>query len=277
MSDENTLAGTPGDEPIVNLDQHEEPAVEAGAEAEASEETEKPEGAGDEAGEEGQPGDDKPKKLSGSRRERLRNEQLRRENDELRARMDEFERRSQAGASEDPEPKETDFPDYVSYLEAKSAYNTRKIIREERERDLQSRSQSDQRAQWREALLDHDGRVEQARVEIADYDKVLASASNVPVSDAVGREILLSDKSALLSYYLAKNPDKLEALNRMTGHELAREIGRLEGAVRMPPKNTKTNAPAPIAPLKGGASPTFDPTKASMDDYIAKRQSGWGG
>lgn len=69
MSDENTLAGTPGDEPIVNLDQHEEPAVEAGAEAEASEETEKPEGAGDEAGEEGQPGDDKPKKLSGSRRE----------------------------------------------------------------------------------------------------------------------------------------------------------------------------------------------------------------
>jgi hypothetical protein len=63
----------------------------------------------------------------------------------------------------------------------------------------------------------------------------------------------------------------------MTGSKLAREIGRLEGMVRMPAANQKTNAPAPVAPLKGGASPAFDPKSASMDDYIAKRQSGWSG
>jgi hypothetical protein len=45
----------------------------------------------------------------------------------------------------------------------------------------------------------------------------------------------------------------------------------------MPPKNTKTNAPAPLSPLKGGAAPAFDPKSASMDDYIAKRKAGWSG
>lgn len=277
MSDETTLAVAPADEPVVNLDQPETPAAGVVAEADASEEAERSEGAGDDAGEEGQSGDDKPKKLSGSRRERLRNEQLRRENEELRAYKEANERRQQAGGNADKEPQESDFNgDFFKYQQEWNSWNTRKIVREERERDQQSRSQIDQQVRWREAVLDHEERVEKARTEIDDYDKVLA-AERTPVSDEVGREILLSDKSALLSYYLAKNPDKLEALNRMTGRELAREIGRLEGAVRMPPKNTKTSAPAPIAPLKGGASPAFDPSKASMDDYIAKRQSGWSG
>lgn len=277
MTDETTLAATPGDEQIVNLDQAETPPAETGAEAEAKteEETEKPEGAGDGAGEEGQSDDDKPKKLSGSRRERLRNEQLRRENEELRSRNDALERRSQAGEVEDKEPQEADFPDYIAYLEAKNAHNTRKIIREERQRDQQSRSQSDQQAHWQEAVLDHNERVEKARSEISDFDKVLASSG--PVSDEVGKAIILSDNSALLAYRIGRDSALRESLNGMTGLELARAIGRLEGSVRMPPKNTKTNAPAPLSPLKGGASPAFDPKSASMDDYIAKRKAGWNG
>jgi len=278
MSDETTLAEAPGDEPIVNLDQPETPAADAGAEVEAkTEEVEKPEGAGDEAGDEGQSGDDKPKKLSGSRRERLRNEQLRRENEELRSRMDALERRSQAGDSEDKEPQEADFNGDIFKFEREwNAWNTRKIVREDRQRDQQSRSQAAQADQIREMVVAHADRVEEAREKIDDYDKVLASAK-VPVTDEVGREILSSDKSALLSYYLAKNPDKLQALNEMSGSKLAREIGRLEGMVRMPASNQKTNAPAPITSLKGGAAPAFDPAKSSMDDYIAKRKAGWNG
>jgi hypothetical protein len=278
MADENTLAATPGDEQVVNLDQAETPPAETGAEAEAkTEEAEKPEDAGDEAGEEGQSEDDKPKKLSGSRRERLRNEQLRRENEELRSRMDALERRSQAGGSDEKEPQEADFNgDIFKYEREWNAWNARKIVREERQRDQQSRSQTAQADHIREMVVAHEDRVEEAREKISDYDKVLAGAKT-PVTDEVGREILSSDKSALLSYYLAKNPDKLQALNEMTGSKLAREIGRLEGMVRMPAANQKTNAPAPLSPLKGGASPAFDPKSASMDDYIAKRKAGWNG
>jgi hypothetical protein len=278
MSDEDTLAATPGDDPTVNLDQtQEETPAKVEPEAETGNEPEKAEGAGDDAGTDDQSGEDKPKKLSGSRRERLRNEQLRRENEELRARMEAIERRPQAGDDADKEPQEADFNgDVFAFTEARAVWKAKQFLREERAREQESRSKTAQAEQWRERVLEHQDRVEEARETITDYDKVLAS-SKVPVSDEVGREILSSDKSALLSYYLAKNPDKLEALNSMTGRELAREIGRLEGAVRLPAKNSKTNAPAPIAPLKGGASPTFDPSKASMDEYVAKRKAGWRG
>ena len=278
MSDEDTLAATPGDDPTVNLDQTQEEApAKVEPEAETGNEPEKAEGAGDDAGTDDQSGEDKPKKLSGSRRERLRNDQLRRENEELRARMEALERRPQAGDDADKEPQEADFNgDVFAFTEARAVWKAKQFLREERAREQESRSKTAQAEQWRERVLEHQDRVEEARETITDYDKVLAS-SKVPVSDEVGREILSSDKSALLSYYLAKNPDKLEALNSMTGRELAREIGRLEGAVRLPAKNSKTNAPAPIAPLKGGASPTFDPSKASMDEYVAKRKAGWRG
>lgn len=278
MSDEDTLAATPGDDPTVNLDQTQEEApAKVEPEAETGNEPEKAEGAGDDAGTDDQSGEDKPKKLSGSRRERLRNEQLRRENEELRARMEALERRPQAGDDADKEPQEADFNgDVFAFTEARAVWKAKQFLREERAREQESRSKTAQAEQWRERVLEHQDRVEEARETITDYDKVLAS-SKVPVSDEVGREILSSDKSALLSYYLAKNPDKLEALNSMTGRELAREIGRLEGAVRLPAKNSKTNAPAPIALLKGGASPTFDPSKASMDEYVAKRKAGWRG
>lgn len=276
MADETTLAASPGDE-IVNLDQAEETST--GVEIKPDDtESEKAESAGDNAGDDAGADDDKPKKLSGSRREKLRNEVLRRENAALMERLEQIERaqkESQAGA--DKEPQEADFNgDIFAYERAINAYNTRKIIREENSLADQRRSEAQRNDTWRDAVVAHEERVEEARDSITDYDQILAS-SRTPVNPEVGREIIASDKSALLSYYLAKNPDKLQALNGMTGKELAREIGRLEGAVRMPASNRKTNAPSPIQPLKGGAAPAFDPSKSSMEDYIAKRTSGWSG
>lgn len=115
------------------------------------------------------------------------------------------------------------------------------------------------------------------KADIKDYDQVLAAAKDAYVSDEVAKEILSSEKSALLSYYLAKNPDKLLALNEMSGRELAREMGRLEGSVRMPSSKRQTEAPKPLTTLRGGASPGFDPLKSSMEEYMAKRRAGWSG
>ena len=67
MADETTLAASPGDE-IVNLDQAEETST--GVEIKPDDtESEKAESAGDNAGDDAGADDDKPKKLSGSRRE----------------------------------------------------------------------------------------------------------------------------------------------------------------------------------------------------------------
>jgi hypothetical protein len=98
---------------------------------------------------------------------------------------------------------------------------------------------------------------------------VLKSGGQVPVAPQVADEILNSEKSALLQYHLAKNPDKLKELNQMSGRELAREIGRLEGRVHLPKAKTATEASPPLTDVKGGAAAAFDPHKTDDMDAFA--------
>jgi hypothetical protein len=72
-------------------------------------------------------------------------------------------------------------------------------------------------------------------------------------------EIMSSEKSALLAYHLAKNPDKLNALNQMSGRELAREMGRLEATVRMP--EAKKQHPLPLRCPARKAAPALQALK----------------
>ena len=67
--------------------------------------------------------------------------------------------------------------------------------------------------------------------------------------------IKASEKSALLAYHLANNPDKLAELNRMGDRERAREIGRLEASLKLPEGKKQTSAPPPPSTLRGGAAP----------------------
>lgn len=279
MTDETTLAATPGGDKVLpapeafepeNLDAKVEETKETPAEpnkAEASDGDQPAEG-------------DKPAKIPGSRREKIKNQVLQRENADLLRRLEEAERRSTPAdaKTDDKEPQEADFNgDYFAYERAKTAYEVRKVVREENQRIEDGKRSNEQSDAWRERVIAHEERVEEAKDVITDYDEVMASAKDIKVSPEVGKEILMSEKSALLSYYLAKNPDKALALNGMTGRELAREIGRLEGSVRMPAAKRQTAAPAPITNIKGGAAPSFDPSASSMEEYVAKRSAGWGG
>lgn len=271
MADETTLAEAPGGDEIVN---HDEVVTEVQTGDGTAAEEPEPEGA-EEPAPEGE--EEKPKKLSGSRRERIRNELLRQENAELNRRLEEAGRSGAGKEATEKEPQEADFNgDYFAYERARTEFAVRQAVRDEMGQRDSAKRAVEQSDVWRERVAAHKERVEEAKEAITDFDKVLAS-STVPVSNEVSREILTSDKSALISYYLAKNPEKLQALNGMTGRELAREIGRLEGSVRMPASIRKTNAPAPITALRGGAAPAFDPSASSMDDYIAKRSAGWSG
>jgi hypothetical protein len=78
----------------------------------------------------------------------------------------------------------------------------------------------------------------------------------VNVRDELIDEIMSSPNSAVIAYHLAQNPDKLNALNSMSGRELAREMGRLEATVKLPEAKKATTAPAPFSRPKGGAAPS---------------------
>jgi hypothetical protein len=258
MADEtNVQAEAPADGGFIDLDKIEqaEPARDEGDKPEADDGDDKaePETA-EKEGDEGEDGD-KPRKRSGVQRLKARNSHLMQE---LSARERELEQlRSRTATASDPadkEPQEADFNgDFFAFERARTAYEVRKVIREEN-RSNQVRSIDQQRGELlRDRSEAHQERVEAAKEFIKDYDQAVASAP--PINREVGEEILSSEKSELIAYHLAKHPEKISALNAMTGRELAREIGRLEGIVRAPSAKHQTSAPPPPSTVKGGSTP----------------------
>jgi len=216
----------------------------------------------------GEEADGKPKKPSGAQRAKKREEYLLNENRELQRRLEANERQSpkgDGGEAKDETPKEEDFNgDWTAYVAARSAYEAGKAV----DKRLEARERKDLELRHadvrREREIAHIERIEEARETITDFDAVMATMKGVTIRDDVIEEIKASDKSPLLAYHLAKNPDKLRELNSMSGRELAREIGRLEGSIRMPAGKKQTTAPPPPGNLKGGAAPHVD--LAQVDD-----------
>lgn len=247
---------------------------------EPEKEAPKSDAAGSDAGDKGEgedeAGDDQPKrkKLTGSQRDKRRAEYLLEENRTLARRLEELQRQSPKGdGDKDEAPKEEDFNgDWTAYLAARSAHEARKAVREEFGKQLnsdQDRRQADAR---RERDIAHLERIDEAREVITDFDDVMAGTKGVSVRQEVIDDIKDSDKSHLLMYHLAKNPEKIRELNSMSDRERAREIGRLEGSLRMPAGKKASTAPPPPTNLKGGAAPQVDLAAADMETYIAARK-----
>lgn len=92
-----------------------------------------------------------------------------------------------------------------------------------------------------------------ARTELPDYDRVVGAA-RLPVSAALAEALVESEHTARLEYHLARSPEKLAWLNRLSPLDAARAVGRLEAAIADAARPRPTRAPAPLAPLRGGAA-----------------------
>lgn len=253
----DTTTVTPVDAGIIDLDAT--PAAD-----EPAEDDNKKDGEAEKAGEEDAGEEDKPKKTSGAQRAKIREARLL---SELQAREREIEslRQSQPAAkaseSDEKPPREEDYNgDWFAYQRALTAYDAGKAVRDEIRKDRETRETSERTTKQteiaRERALSHAERVEDAREVIADFDTVMKAMDGVQTRSEVIEEIMASEKSALLAYHLAKNPDKLNALNSMSGRELAREMGRLEATVKLPEAKKQTSAPPPLSRPKGGAAPS---------------------
>lgn len=237
----------------------------------------------DEATEEDDNADDveaeKPKRRSGVQRLKEQNRRLQAEIEAIRASATRAggDARSAIEAEIGPAPREQDYSDYLAYERAMTAYTVKEAIAEERIRERAGQMNARQTERIRDLVEAYEDGQDAARKAIPDYDAALKSAKNAPVAPHVEGLILESDKSALIAYHLAKNPEKLERLNAMPPVAAAREIGRLEARLSLPSTNKATSAPKPVAPVKGGASPTPKITEMSMEEYAAARAKGWKG
>jgi hypothetical protein len=146
------------------------------------------------------------------------------------------------------------------YLEGELSARDQRIAELERhigERDEGERlSQVERQAEaQRKRDEAHLARVKEAEGSIPDWSRVMAKMRGATIHEDLLGDVLASEKSALLAYHLASNPNKLAELNRLPEAQRARELGRLEGSLKMPTGKKHTSAPPPPSALKGGAAP----------------------
>lgn len=217
-------------------------------------------GAKEATAEAGEDAGDKPKKLSGSARkaERIR---------ELETRIAELEQRSNAAPEADKPPKFEDFPDWDAYEQARTQHAVKMALKEAGKANAASELDSAKAEFVREAVEAHKMRTAEARQRIPDYDKTLASYAGPAPTDALATMIVESDKSELLALHFASRPELVRELNQMSPTAAARRVGQIEARLSYPTAKTASNAPPPVGALKGGASPTRDPSNMSHDEF----------
>jgi hypothetical protein len=213
-------------------------------------------------------------KLSGAQRAKIREQALR---DEIAARDRELEALRKAPAEKagaDPkEPKEEDFNDFLAFTVAKATFEAQRAaeaaVKSSRDREASERAAEQATADKQQRALDHQERVTAAKAVITDFDTVMEGMKGVEVRDDLIDEIMSSKNSAVIAYHLAQNPSELEALNRMSPRELAREMGRLEATLKLPEAKKQTSAPPPLSKQKGGASPPSQ--EKSLSAWLDKK------
>jgi hypothetical protein len=154
-------------------------------------------------------------------------------------------------------PKESDFTDWAQFQRALNRWDMRAINAEDKIRAQKAERQVQSQEDAKEILEAFEARAEAFAKQVPDFREAL-DASDVTIARHVGELIVTSEKSHLIQYHLAKNPDRAKALNNMSHIAAAKEIGRLEDRLTLPKPKTETKASPPETPLTGGAKPSSD-------------------
>jgi hypothetical protein len=172
---------------------------------------------------------------------------------------------------ETPEQYQKDMAIYAQKLAERSA---RLAVKANEAEQAILRAESESRLQAQARFKAYQVRTEAFKKETPDYDDVIGNNDKVTITIAMATAIGdLGDTGPKVAYYLGKNPQEAERIAKLPLNQQALEIGRLEYKATAAPKIQKTNAPAPIRPIVGGATPaTKDLSEMSMEEYAASRR-----
>jgi hypothetical protein len=180
----------------------------------------------------------------------------------LEARLRDMEAKLNPPKTEEPDPKPdpSQFNDALEYAEALAEWTTDRKMRERDQAEL-ARKVEEEQSRMRQKFQE---RLDNAKQDLPDYEEMIAS-SDVSVSQPVTDAIIESDVGPQILYYLAENPDFARELADKSITSQLRAIGRLEAKFEKSeapkpsvkePVAKKSNAPAPINPLKSGGNPS---------------------
>ena len=145
-------------------------------------------------------------------------------------------------------PESDQFDSYEEYLEALSDYKVDQRL-------TANRVEQEQQAQRQQLASKQQAFNQKAeKLEIDDFVDVVYNPDLVLSEDMIGIAFD-SDKGPEILYYLGKNPTESARIAALTPVQAARELGRLEASITLPPAKTLSAAPPPITPISGGGEP----------------------
>lgn len=275
MTDEVELAPSEAGDEVVSDDQitekNDSTEAEGDREGQPAEETP----------EDGETEEEKARKSRNERRREAkeRMQEALREAESARTETERKLKAIQEQAKSLPKPKQSDFGDYEEYQAALSAYHGLVAMdrREAQRIEAEARVQHEREKAIRQQGEQEDARnwatqMEDARTRYADFDVV--ALQQAPIDDRMAKMIVQSDVAADIAYHLGKNPHLGTQMAGMSDVEMARAVGRLEAQLSAPKPRTVSNAPEPIAPVRGKATAAKDPASMSSAEYRAWREKG---
>jgi hypothetical protein len=206
-----------------------------------------------------------------------RAEQLQREIDALRGKKSEGPNTDNASGSDSDEPKPGDFKTVGEYTRALVKYEAKKAG----ETGAAKAEQSKQQEQAGAVINAFVERQETFKKATPDYEDVVGGTDLIIPN--IGMQYLIeSEQGPELGYYLAKHPDEVTRLQKLSPSRVLAELGKLEAKLEKPAAPNKADAgvtkevskaPAPISPLEGKeAAVQKDPSQMNFQELRAFRQ-----
>lgn len=175
-------------------------------------------------------------------------------------------------ATVEGKPKQEDYTTEEEYLDALTDWKIDNKLKTTKEKVEKETKEHEQSRIFRENIEILSNKLAEVDKKYPGTEEIL-TGDDFQISEAMVDAIMLSDNDIDLFNYLAKNPDISVELASMHPIKAAKEIGKIEAKLNMPPpKPRQTSAPEPITPIKTGGSIERDPSNMSFKEYKAWRE-----
>lgn len=170
-----------------------------------------------------------------------------------------------------PKPSEDQYTDYSQYLEALADWKADQKIKAHLSEAENRRQQEAQQRTQQEKVQGFQAKAAEFAKEHPDYH-VVAENPNVPISQPMFDAIVESDMGPQIAYHLGQHPEEASRISSMSDYGAARELGKLEAQLSIPPKPKTSQAPDPVDPVGGGSERNAkDPEKMTTAEWMAWR------
>jgi hypothetical protein len=216
-------------------------------------------------------------------REQRRADAAERELERIRSGKSDGPRQAQGDGGKDPgKPKQADFKTVGDFTEALVEYEAKKAGEKARANANAERQQE----QANQVIGQFVERQDEFKKATPDYDEIVGAA-NIETPPAVMQYLVESEVGPKLTYHLAKHPEEVARLRKLSPSRQLAELGKLEATLEKkaepPPPNKGdegkptarevSKAPAPIAPLEAKSTPVQkDPSQMSVSELREHRR-----